>query len=81
MASTKGTSETDRRFMAAALRIGRRSLGRTAPNPAVGAIIVAANGGASVVVGRGWTAPGGRPHRVVLFAHPLPSPSNPTEQS
>ncbi|MCB1502500.1 MAG: bifunctional diaminohydroxyphosphoribosylaminopyrimidine deaminase/5-amino-6-(5-phosphoribosylamino)uracil reductase RibD [Bauldia sp.] len=62
MASTKGTSETDRRFMAAALRIGRRSLGRTAPNPAVGAIIVAANGGASVVVGRGWTAPGGRPH-------------------
>ena len=32
--------EQDRRFMAAALRLGRRNLGRTYPNPAVGAIVV-----------------------------------------
>ena len=44
--------------MDAALNLGSRSLGLTAPNPAVGAILV--NGGA--VVGRGATAPAGRPH-------------------
>lgn len=65
MAATKGATETDRRWMAAALRIGRRNLGRTAPNPAVGAIIVRDDGGGPVVVGRGWTAPGGRPHAEV----------------
>ncbi|SFK02907.1 bifunctional diaminohydroxyphosphoribosylaminopyrimidine deaminase/5-amino-6-(5-phosphoribosylamino)uracil reductase RibD [Methylocapsa palsarum] len=48
----------DSRFMAAALALGRRGLGVCAPNPAVGALIV--NEG--VVVGRGWTRPGGRPH-------------------
>ena len=44
--------------MDAALNLGSRSLGLTAPNPAVGAILV--KDGA--VVGRGATAPGGRPH-------------------
>ncbi|MGN6750779.1 MAG: bifunctional diaminohydroxyphosphoribosylaminopyrimidine deaminase/5-amino-6-(5-phosphoribosylamino)uracil reductase RibD [Xanthobacteraceae bacterium] len=48
----------DRRFMALALALGRRGLGRTWPNPAVGAVVVK-NG---EVVGRGWTQPGGRPH-------------------
>ena len=48
--------------MAAALRLGRRNLGATAPNPAVGAIIVRNDDGRPVVVGRGWTAAGGRPH-------------------
>ncbi len=48
----------DVRFMEAALSLGRRNLGRTAPNPSVGAIVVK-NG---VIVGRGCTAPGGRPH-------------------
>jgi diaminohydroxyphosphoribosylaminopyrimidine deaminase/5-amino-6-(5-phosphoribosylamino)uracil reductase len=48
----------DRRFMQLALTLGRRGLGRTAPNPAVGAVIVKDD----VVVGRGWTQPGGRPH-------------------
>ncbi len=51
-------AEADKRFMAAALRIGRRNRGRTYPNPAVGAILV--KGGR--VVGRGWTAATGRPH-------------------
>lgn len=48
----------DRRFMQLALALGRRGLGRTAPNPAVGAVIVKDG----IVVGRGWTQPGGRPH-------------------
>ncbi len=54
--------ERDRRFMAAALRLGRRNLGQTYPNPAVGSLIVAMESGEPVVVGRGWTARGGRPH-------------------
>src|SRR5262249_55857240 len=52
------TSAEDARFMALALALGRRGLGRTWPNPAVGAV-VAKDG---VIVGRGWTQPGGRPH-------------------
>ena len=48
----------DLRWMDAALNLGSRSLGLAAPNPAVGAILV--KDGA--VVGRGRTAPGGRPH-------------------
>jgi diaminohydroxyphosphoribosylaminopyrimidine deaminase/5-amino-6-(5-phosphoribosylamino)uracil reductase len=62
MARANGSTGTDRRFMAAALRLGRRSLGSTAPNPAVGAIIVRNADGEPVVVGRGFTAAGGRPH-------------------
>ncbi len=44
--------------MAHALRLGARGLGRTWPNPAVGCVMVR-NG---VVLGRGWTQAGGRPH-------------------
>lgn len=44
--------------MALALSLGRRGLGRTWPNPAVGAVIVKDG----VIVGRGWTQDGGRPH-------------------
>jgi len=52
------TKETDRRFMQLALTLGRRGLGRTWPNPAVGAVVVKDG----VILGRGWTQPGGRPH-------------------
>src|SRR6476620_1221763 len=48
----------DQRFMQLALSLGRRGLGRTWPNPAVGAVVVKDG----VIVGRGWTQPGGRPH-------------------
>jgi diaminohydroxyphosphoribosylaminopyrimidine deaminase / 5-amino-6-(5-phosphoribosylamino)uracil reductase len=48
----------DGRFMALALTLGRRGLGRTWPNPAVGAVVVKDG----LLVGRGWTQPGGRPH-------------------
>ena len=48
----------DARFMQLALALGRRGQGRTWPNPAVGAVVVKD----SVIVGRGWTQAGGRPH-------------------
>jgi len=55
---------TDAAWMNAAIALGERGRGRTAPNPNVGCLIVqpapAQAGG--VVVGRGWTQPGGRPH-------------------
>ncbi len=47
-------------MMAIALRMARRGLGTTAPNPAVGAVI--ANERTGEVIARGWTQPGGRPH-------------------
>ena len=55
----------DARFMALALALGRRGLGNTWPNPAVGAVIVRNVPDGPVVVGRGWTQPGGRPHAEV----------------
>jgi diaminohydroxyphosphoribosylaminopyrimidine deaminase/5-amino-6-(5-phosphoribosylamino)uracil reductase len=48
----------DERFMQLALALGRRSLGRAWPNPAVGAVVVKDG----VILGRGWTQAGGRPH-------------------
>jgi diaminohydroxyphosphoribosylaminopyrimidine deaminase/5-amino-6-(5-phosphoribosylamino)uracil reductase len=56
------TPTEDARFMALALALGARGLGRTWPNPAVGAVIVRNDGAGPVIVGRGWTQPGGRPH-------------------
>jgi diaminohydroxyphosphoribosylaminopyrimidine deaminase / 5-amino-6-(5-phosphoribosylamino)uracil reductase len=51
-------ADEDERFMTLALSLGRRGLGRTWPNPAVGAVIIK-NG---EIIARGWTQPGGRPH-------------------
>ena len=51
-------SAVDTRFMSMALALGRRGMGHCAPNPAVGCVIVREGR----IVGRGWTAPGGRPH-------------------
>jgi len=42
-----------------ALRLGEEARGRSAPNPNVGCVIVSPAGR---IVGRGATAPGGRPH-------------------
>jgi diaminohydroxyphosphoribosylaminopyrimidine deaminase/5-amino-6-(5-phosphoribosylamino)uracil reductase len=53
-------------MMAAALRLGRRNLGQTYPNPAVGALVVRMEEGSPIVVARGWTARGGRPHAEVV---------------
>jgi diaminohydroxyphosphoribosylaminopyrimidine deaminase/5-amino-6-(5-phosphoribosylamino)uracil reductase len=52
----------DTRFMSLALALGRRGLGNTWPNPAVGAVIVREEHAVPVIVGRGWTQAGGRPH-------------------
>jgi diaminohydroxyphosphoribosylaminopyrimidine deaminase/5-amino-6-(5-phosphoribosylamino)uracil reductase len=52
----------DTRFMAAALNFGRRHMGMAAPNPSVGAVIVRNEGIEPVIVARGVTAKGGRPH-------------------
>ncbi len=48
----------DTRFMTLALALGRRGMGQVWPNPAVGCVIVRDG----VIVGRGWTQTGGRPH-------------------
>src|SRR2546423_1376747 len=55
------SSSLDTRFMSLALNLGRRGLGNAWRNPAVGAAVVKDG----VVVGRGWTQPGGRPHAEV----------------
>jgi diaminohydroxyphosphoribosylaminopyrimidine deaminase/5-amino-6-(5-phosphoribosylamino)uracil reductase len=52
-------SASDEFHMAQALALARRGLGTTWPNPSVGCVIVGASG---EIVGRGVTAPGGRPH-------------------
>lgn len=48
----------DHTFMCHALRLAARGLGNTWPNPAVGAVVVKDGN----IIGRGWTARGGRPH-------------------
>ncbi len=63
---SKDAKAADQRFMQLALTLGRRGLGRTWPNPAVGAVVVKDG----VIVGRGWTQAGGRPHaEPVALAH------------
>src|SRR5436305_915875 len=58
---SRASKAADQRFMALALALGRRGQGRTWPNPAVGAVVVKDG----VILGRGWTQPGGRPHAEV----------------
>lgn len=58
---TANAKSADRRFMQLALTLGRRGLGRTGSNPSVGAVIVKDG----VIVGRGRTQDGGRPHAEV----------------
>lgn len=57
MSNAKANAQ-DFRFMAAALSLAERGVGRTGQNPSVGCIIVKDD----MVVGRGWTQAGGRPH-------------------
>ena len=62
MSSAGTVTDLDRRFLAAAVRLGASRLGMTWPNPAVGCLIVR-NG---IVVGQGVTGDGGRPHGEVV---------------
>ncbi len=52
----------DERWMREALRLARKGLGRTSPNPAVGAVVV--RGGR--VIGRGWHRRAGGPHAEIF---------------
>jgi diaminohydroxyphosphoribosylaminopyrimidine deaminase/5-amino-6-(5-phosphoribosylamino)uracil reductase len=54
--------DLDHKFMGLALSLGRRGLGRVWPNPNVGCVIVLQTENGGRVIGRGWTADGGRPH-------------------
>jgi diaminohydroxyphosphoribosylaminopyrimidine deaminase/5-amino-6-(5-phosphoribosylamino)uracil reductase len=51
-------ADTDARWLAAAASLAERSRPLSRPNPAVGVVVVRDG----LVVGRGWTHPGGRPH-------------------
>lgn len=51
----------DERYMRIALRLGTKGLGRTSPNPPVGAVIVE-NG---EIIGKGWHKKAGMPHAEV----------------
>jgi diaminohydroxyphosphoribosylaminopyrimidine deaminase / 5-amino-6-(5-phosphoribosylamino)uracil reductase len=48
--------------MRLALALARRGLGDTWPNPAVGALVWKPGPDGPIILGRGWTQPGGRPH-------------------
>jgi diaminohydroxyphosphoribosylaminopyrimidine deaminase/5-amino-6-(5-phosphoribosylamino)uracil reductase len=52
----------DRRYMAAAIRLSQKHSGLTSTNPSVGTLIVRDDERGPVIVGRGVTAIGGRPH-------------------
>lgn len=56
------TRDDDTAFMARALALAARGLGRTSPNPAVGAVVV--RGGR--IVGEGWHRAAGTPHAEVV---------------
>jgi diaminohydroxyphosphoribosylaminopyrimidine deaminase/5-amino-6-(5-phosphoribosylamino)uracil reductase len=55
---SRAVHRSDESFMRVALGLGRRGMGQTWPNPAVGCVIV----NAGRIVGRGQTQAGGRPH-------------------
>jgi diaminohydroxyphosphoribosylaminopyrimidine deaminase/5-amino-6-(5-phosphoribosylamino)uracil reductase len=55
-------SAHDARFMRLAMNLGARHLGRTWPNPSVGAVVVREDGAGPIILAQGITQPGGRPH-------------------
>lgn len=58
MSGTAAHNADDARWLTAAAHLGLRGRPFSAPNPAVGAIVIKDGR----VIGRGWTQPGGRPH-------------------
>jgi diaminohydroxyphosphoribosylaminopyrimidine deaminase/5-amino-6-(5-phosphoribosylamino)uracil reductase len=54
--------EPDSRYMEQALQLAQRAIGRTSPNPPVGAVVVRDG----TVVGKGWTQPPGGAHAEVV---------------
>ena len=62
---------TDEKFMREALRLARRGLGQTCPNPAVGCVLVK-NGR---IIARGWHRRAGLPHAEVEALRSLKNPA------
>jgi diaminohydroxyphosphoribosylaminopyrimidine deaminase/5-amino-6-(5-phosphoribosylamino)uracil reductase len=60
-AGAASDAAVDQRFMRMALALGERHLGRTWPNPSVGALVVR-DGGEACIIAQGITGRGGRPH-------------------
>ena len=60
--SSEEQAALDRRYMAAAIRLSLKHSGLTSTNPSVATLIVRDDGRGPVIVGRGVTAIGGRPH-------------------
>ena len=60
------SNSDDARFMRLALRLGRRGLGRTSPNPPVGAVVVADE----AIVGRGYHRRAGAAHAEIEALRP-----------
>ena len=61
-AKVQKNADENERWMRAAIALGRRNTGVTWPNPSVGCILVNTVQANQIVVGRGTTAIGGRPH-------------------
>ena len=61
----------DEKFMRLALREARRGVGKTSPNPAVGAVIVKSGR----VLAKGWHKRAGQPHAVVEALRALKNPA------
>ncbi len=59
------TERRDLKYMRRALELAARGLGRTSPNPAVGAIVVAGD----EIVGEGFHRAAGQPHAEVVALH------------
>lgn len=68
-AKSGAAAADDHRFMQLALALGRRGFGRTWPNPAVGAVITRETAEGTIIIGRGWTQAGGRPHAETEALH------------
>ena len=66
------SQKNDKRWMRLALSHGARGLGQTWPNPNVGCVIVKNN----IVLGRGFTQSGGRPHAEALALKQAGSAAN-----
>ena len=60
--ASEAQAALDHRLMGACLRYARRHRGLTGTNPSVGTLLVQFEDGEPVIVGRGVTAKGGRPH-------------------
>jgi diaminohydroxyphosphoribosylaminopyrimidine deaminase / 5-amino-6-(5-phosphoribosylamino)uracil reductase len=63
-------ADVDERYMRLALRLARKGLGKTSPNPAVGAVLVQ-NG---TVLSTGWHKRAGGPHAEIEALSALPKP-------